>query len=300
MKHIDQNPLKLGMHKFTGSIIKLVGPLVLLHNGDYHTTVSIIIIIILISLALAIGFFFNYRTIEGADTLAQSYGNTAMEETKNMGFSSGYAGSGRNVSSAGVDFTQYSKAPTESQFNELSKYKVGSITDLDVQYHDTPEEIAVKTGNDSILGKAVVKDKDGNVIALPPVIAQQQVTYYQPGTFVHGSSSYVPKYEDSVYLSRTSGGAFLDSKNSAPINAASYIQGGICSYYKDNPDGLEQACNRVDSNTCASTSCCVLLGGSKCVSGDETGAKMKANYSDIYIKNRDYYYYQGKCYGNCP
>jgi hypothetical protein len=30
------------------------------------------------------------------------------------------------------------------------------------------------------------------------------------------------------------------------------------------------------------------------------GPTNKANYGDIYIRNRDYYYYQGKCYGNWP
>jgi len=254
----------------------------------------------LLFISLVIGIYFNYRTLEGAATMSQQYDNTATQDAKNKGFSSGYAGSAGKVTAASTDYSQYNKAPTEAKFKDLSTYKVGSITDLDIQYHDTPEQIAAKTDINSLSGQAVVKDKDGNIIALPPIQAQEQVTYYQPGTFIHGASSYVPTYEDSVYLSRTAGGAFLDSKYSKPITSASYIQGGICSYYANNPTGLEHACNRVDSNTCASTSCCVLLGGSKCVSGDETGAKMKANYSDVYIKNRDYYYFQGKCYGNCP
>jgi len=256
-------------------------------------------LLIILFISLVIGIYFNYR-IEGAATLTQMYENTAIQETKNNGFSSGYAGSGRSITAENTDYSQYKNAPTQSKFKDLSTYKSGNVTDLDTQYHDTPEQIAMNNNINSITGQAVVKDKDGKTIALPPIQAQQQVTYYQPGTFIHGASTYVPNYEDSVYLSRTAGGAFLDSKYSAPITSASYIQGGICSYYKDNPTGLEQACNNVDSNTCASTSCCVLLGGSKCVSGDETGAKMKANYSDIYVKNRDYYYFQGKCYGNCP
>jgi hypothetical protein len=262
--------------------------------------VNYISLLSILFVSLAIGIFFNYKIIEGADTMVQKYENAAIQDTKNRGFGNGVAGSGRNITPDSADYTQYSKAPTKAEFNELSTYKVGNANDLNIQYHETPEEIAAKSGNDSIKGKTFVKDKDGKTIILPPIQAQEQVTYYQPGTFIHGAGSYVPNYEDSVYLSRTAGGAFLDSKYSKPITAASYMQGGICSYYKDNPDGLEQACNRVDSNTCASTSCCVLLGGSKCVSGDETGAKMKANYSDIYIKNRDYYYFQGKCYGNCP
>jgi hypothetical protein len=47
------------------------------------------------------------------------------------------------------------------------------------------------------------------------------------------------------------------------------------------------------------TSCCVLLGSSKCVSGNENGPIMKANYSDVFIPNREYYYYNGRCFGNC-
>jgi len=44
----------------------------------------------------------------------------------------------------------------------------------------------------------------------------------------------------------------------------------------------------------------VLLGGQKCVAGNENGPTMKANYSDFLVLNKDFYYYQGKCYGNCP
>jgi hypothetical protein len=44
----------------------------------------------------------------------------------------------------------------------------------------------------------------------------------------------------------------------------------------------------------------VLLGGSKCVSGNENGPSVKSNYSDILVRNKDSYMYMGKCYGNCP
>ena len=173
---------------------------------------------------------------------------------------------------------------------------VFAANDVSVQYHASADQLA----GPSETGLATVKDPSGNLINLPSFKAQPDITYYQPGTFIYGASSFVPTYEDSVYLSRTSGGSYLDSKFSSPITNAPYIQGGICTNFKNDPNKLEQACNVVDANTCASTSCCILLGGSKCVSGDEKGPTMKSNYSDIGVKNRDYYYFQGQCYGNCP
>jgi len=124
---------------------------------------------------------------------------------------------------------------------------------------------------------------------------QENAIYYQPGAFKYGGSSYVPNYEDSVYLSKTT---YLPT-------TASYNNGidpnDICNLYSNYPEKLENACNNLDNGTCRRLSpCCVLLGGSKCVSGSQQGAKMKYNYSDFLIKNRDYYYYLGNCYGNCP
>jgi len=123
---------------------------------------------------------------------------------------------------------------------------------------------------------------------------QGDINYYDPSTFRFGSATYVPSYEDSVYLSRTTGESTVRTIENPP-----YMLGGVCSYYKDQPGKLEEACQRLDKNTCASTSCCVLLGGTKCVSGNEQGPKVKSNFSDIYVRNRDFYYFQGKCYGNC-
>ena len=121
------------------------------------------------------------------------------------------------------------------------------------------------------------------------------IVYYQPGSFTYGASSYIPYYEDSVFLSRS---------NKSIVNTPTYIssatQGGFCSYYGTQPDLLEQKCNAIDNASCAATTCCVLLGGQKCVSGNQSGPTMKANYSDFLVKNKDFYYYQGKCYGNCP
>jgi hypothetical protein len=128
------------------------------------------------------------------------------------------------------------------------------------------------------------------------------VTYNEPGYFRFGPSSYVPNYEDSVYLSRLTNidwkTPVVDLASTTGISGARL--GGFCSFNKTNPTQTELECNKLDKNTCASTSCCALLGGEKCVAGNESGPTMKSNFSDIYIRNKDHYYHQGKCYGNCP
>ena len=119
-------------------------------------------------------------------------------------------------------------------------------------------------------------------------------TFYEPGTYKFGSATYVPSYEDSVYLSKTTG----QSSTSSYLDPAT-MMGGACSYYKDQPDKLEEMCLAIDKNNCGAMSCCVLLGGSKCVSGSALGPRNKLNYGDITLRDKDYYYHDGKCYGNC-
>ncbi len=120
--------------------------------------------------------------------------------------------------------------------------------------------------------------------------------YYEPGSFPFNSAmGYQPNYEDSIYLSRTT-----NLSQTTPITQASYLQGGFCTEYATDNLAKNQKCTTLDPQTCASTSCCVLMGGTKCVAGSETGASNKPVYSDMTIQNRDYWYYQGKCYGNCP
>ena len=125
-------------------------------------------------------------------------------------------------------------------------------------------------------------------------ISPTGVNYYEPGSYKYDSGLYVPSYQDSVYLSKTTG------KHTASeyLDMAS-LAGGICSHYKDQPEKLEEECAKLDKNICGSTSCCALLGGSKCVAGNAQGPMSKLNYGDVTVQNRDFYYYKGKCYGNC-
>ena len=183
---------------------------------------------------------------------------------------------------------------TDSAGNKIKDEKGNFV--VDTQYHDSADKIAEESGNKDLQdGTIYVSDKDGKTVAIPKSNVQSDITYYQPNSYRFGASTYVPTYEDSVYLSRTTG----QSTVGAFANPA-YMYGGVCTYFKDQPAKLEEACQKMDANTFASTSCCVLLGGKKCVSGNEQGPTVRSNYSDVYVPNRDFYYYQGKCYGNCP
>jgi len=118
--------------------------------------------------------------------------------------------------------------------------------------------------------------------------------FYEPGSFRDYGKSYVPTYEDSVFLSSSTGLPEYSALKNRPDQMS-----GFCEQLGTNPDALEQKCNSLDADVCASTECCVLLGGSKCVAGDTQGPATPSNYSDFTIQNRDFYYFKGKCYGNC-
>jgi hypothetical protein len=118
--------------------------------------------------------------------------------------------------------------------------------------------------------------------------------YYTPGEYEYGGASYVPTYDESVYMSKLTG-----MSTTTPVYDSAAMKGGFCSYYANDPAKLEEMCQKTDANSCGSMSCCVLLGGRKCVSGDEKGPTMKSNYGDPGLTVKDNYYYMGKCYGNC-
>ena len=180
--------------------------------------------------------------------------------------------------------------PTDGQNNQYTQYKDMS-NNLDITFHPSPQDLSIQTGNDA--GIATVLDQCGNRVLLPKLKAQGDVTYYQPGAYRFGPANYVPKYEDSVYLSRTT-----NQPTTAEYKSA-FLKTGICEVTKNSLIQNEQACNALDVNTCSSMSCCVLLGGSKCVAGSKSGPRDKTNYSDLTVRNKDHYYFQGTCYGNC-
>jgi len=168
-------------------------------------------------------------------------------------------------------------------------------TNYDVEFHANVD--ILKAQNDMYdinFGSITVLDQTGNLVVLPRSKVQGDITYYQPATFKFGAATYVPKYEDSVYLSRTSHMPTMAEYRSA------FKTVGFCEENKVSPLLLEEKCGILNPETCSSTSCCVLLGGSKCVSGNANGPSMKQNYGDVFIRNKDFYTHMGKCYGNCP
>jgi hypothetical protein len=213
-----------------------------------------------------------------------------------------------------VRFLPYGKVPnTDSQNKILPGFKPtpGMISNAgDFKYDQTYKDILSNPNvefhgnvatlqdrnemNNAEFGSMTVLDKSGNLITIPRSSVQGDITYFQPSTFKYGLSTYVPKYEDSVYLSRTSHMPTMAEYRSA------FKTVGFCEEHKDSPFALEEKCGALSAETCASTSCCVLLGGAKCVSGNENGPSMKQNYGDVFVRNKDYYTHLGKCYGNCP
>ena len=168
-------------------------------------------------------------------------------------------------------------------------FDANSANDANFQYRD---DVSMNPSN---LGVYYQYDQNGNMIEIQNTEAQfSPVLYYVPGAYKFGSSNYVPNYEDSVYLSRTT-----RQSQTTPVYNTANILGGFCAQYKNDTTAIEEKCAALDLNACASTSCCALLGGQKCVAGNENGPKNVANYTDYSLKNKDFYYYQGKCYGNC-
>lgn len=185
------------------------------------------------------------------------------------------------------------KIKMTSIFSEqISKTKYDT-NNYSVQYHTEPSGNMTDSSTAGP-GKMWILDNSKNLVSVPYSDVSNNTLYYEPGSFRFSSSNYVPNYEETVYLSK-----LTNISTVSPINNTAAMGGGFCDFYKNNPDELEKMCNDQSGNTCASTSCCVLLGGQKCVYGNESGPKFKSNYSNFLVKNPEFYYYQGKCYGNC-
>jgi len=212
------------------------------------------------------------------------YGYQVSDDKRSISPKTAYAK--YDVSANGVNTPTTIGGDTQKQVYDTNKY--------DTQYHDDVATV-IKNANDNNTGVVWVV-KDGQLTSLPQTdpAAKGEMLYYQPGSYKYGPGSYVPGYEDSVFMSKLTRVSYAK-----PITDTASMLGGICAQYKSSPDQLEEACNRLDKNVCAATTCCVLIGGEKCVSGDESGPTMKVNYNDPTIRNRDLYYHQGKCYGNC-
>lgn len=60
---------------------------------------------------------------------------------------------------------------------------------------------------------------------------------------------------------------------------------------------LEKSCNGLTKNNCGKTSCCIWTNENKCVAGGASGALFNSDANGK-TKQLDYYFYEGKCYGD--
>ena len=258
--------------------------------------VSVIIAIIIVGFII----FIALTTREGALTKAQLYSDANKKEQqarddavnaetsskkdliKNLGSTPGrmVASFAPSTSFAPSGSPSASPSASPSPFNikyDPNKMLSDSYASLNPELNGSEKESKQKKFDVSV-----------NLLHPHPV-------YYEPGSFPFSSTGYIPNYEDSVYLSRTT-----KLSQIGVIQQAPYIQGGFCTQFANDNLAKNEKCGTLDQATCASTNCCVLMGGTKCVAGDLNGPTLKTVYSDVTIPNRDYWYYQGKCAGNCP
>ena len=185
----------------------------------------------------------------------------AMAETKAQ-TGGEFAGSGSTIKGPDVISKNNANGTTPTNNPMISDASMNALSHYDTnnyntQYHDDPATLQNQGMYNTAFGSMMVKDASGNMVSMPYVPGQALPTYYQPGSFVFGATNFVPNYEDSVYLSRTTG---LSSVAKAYPTAS--MMGGFCKQYQTDKLGLEQQCNTLNSGTCASTSCCVLFGRS--------------------------------------
>jgi len=164
---------------------------------------------------------------------------------------------------------------------------------FEVTYHTEPTDES-KDASTAGEGKMWILNNSGELISVPYSDVTGTTLYNEPGSFRFGSSNYVPNYEETVYLSK-----LTNISTATPVINSAENSAGFCTSHSQDKNALEQKCNALDKNACASMSCCVLLGGQKCVHGNENGPYFKSNYSNFMVTNPEFYFYQGKCYGNC-
>jgi hypothetical protein len=78
-----------------------------------------------------------------------------------------------------------------------------NTNNYDVLYHDEEQTIISQGGvYGAGIDSTMVLDSCGNKVLIPYSKTQGFPIYYKPGTYKYGANTYVPNYEDSVYLSK--------------------------------------------------------------------------------------------------
>jgi hypothetical protein len=200
-------------------------------------------------------------------------------------YQEGYTGTSKPQKGGGITSSPAMGSPTASTYQ--------NINDVNVVFHDSVEDIQKQMGTDPYANTITVLDKSGKLVQVPISETANDTTYYEEASLRYEPSNFVPTYEDTVYFSKLTGLGYQK-----PIYGTDSQWGGFCTFNKDFPDKIEEKCGKLDGDTCASTSCCVLL-GNKCVAGNENGPRLKSHYQEHDNDHTDKYFFMGKCYGNC-
>lgn len=110
---------------------------------------------------------------------------------------------------SGVNITYFTSANVDTYAKV--DYSMNSLTDivdpeqtvtfdstgLDIQYHAPLDVIEAESQTGTL-----TLDKDGNLVTMPWSDVSTNIMYYEPGAYKYGSTTYVPSYEDSVFLSQ--------------------------------------------------------------------------------------------------
>jgi len=99
-----------------------------------------------------------------------------------------------------VDYVKKKDNVMDDPILNSNKY---NSDNYDLLYHDSEEAIKYQSGlYGSDFGTTMVLDSCGNKILIPYSESQGYPIYYKPGTYKYGASTYIPTYEDSVFLSK--------------------------------------------------------------------------------------------------
>ncbi len=215
-------------------------------------------------------------------------------------------------SSTFVNDAAYKEIPTKISANktEALTYTVPSKNDKNWTIID--DEYGTLMGYVDASGNSY--DASGNKAVYGPrdVSGATDTGDFVPGTFEDGGASdlYGP-IMDAWFgnvrpppVTADTSISYMPANDFTRLSSADISAPGIAKGFCTGrtPGEIQEMCAKLPKDVCAATSCCVSLGGAKCVAGNENGPTVTSSYNDPGLVNvkRDFYYYNGKCYGNCP
>jgi hypothetical protein len=110
-----------------------------------------------------------------------------------------------------------------------------------IQYHADPAKLP--NAKDDLIGYNIIQvNKDGNIDSVPFSELKGKTLYNQPGNSRFGPSSYVPNYEETVYLSKLTNDTYFEK---IPLEDSGSL--GFCQ--NKSLDDIEKKCNSLDNET---------------------------------------------------